>query len=66
MLALLSMRLRFWDLFVVRACLYPFYIANAPHARFLARKAARPLPVFQVPLVVFNFCLQAFAMKIGT
>ena len=103
-LAALSLRLRFWDLFVVRSVrlahriahratphtfcspsrvcvcdagcpslaslmnlqmLYPFYIANAPHARFHSRKAIRSLPVFQIPLVVFNFCLHLAAVKIG-
>ena len=34
LLATLSVVLRFWDLFVIRAVLYPIYIANAPHARF--------------------------------
>ena len=37
LLASASLRLRFWDLFVLRAVLYPLYIANAPHARFASR-----------------------------
>jgi len=56
-LALLSIGLRFWDLFVVRAVLYPVYIANAPHASF-EQLRCRPLPVFQPALAIFNGVLQ--------
>ena len=45
-LAGLSLYLRFWDLFVVRAVLYPIYIANAPHALY-ERLRCTPLPAFQ-------------------
>ena len=50
--------LRFWDLFVIRAILYPIYIANAPHASFDTLVAARPLPVFQPALAFFNGATQ--------
>ena len=56
-LALLSITLRFWDLFVVRAVLYPIYIANAPHAGF-EHLNCRPLPVFQPALAFFNGAMQ--------
>ena len=45
-LATLSIFLRFWDFFVVRAVLYPLYIANAPYATF-DKLRCRPLPAFQ-------------------
>lgn len=57
LLALLSIVLRFWDLFVVRAVLYPVYIANAPHASF-EHLDCRPLPVFQPALAFFNGAMQ--------
>ena len=47
-LASLSIRLRFVDLFVLRTVAYCFYMANAPHASFRTR-VCRPLPVFQMP-----------------
>ena len=64
-LASLSIHLRFWDLFALRAAIYPLYIANAPHARFETRRAARSIPVFQLPLVLFNSILQLAALKLG-
>ena len=63
-LASLSIHLRFWDLFTLRAVLYPLYIANAPHATFETRRTERPLPVFQIPLVIFNTITQLVAMKL--
>ena len=63
-LAVLSLYLRFWDLFVVRACIYPIYIANAPYACFKAQKC-HPLPVFQMPLLLFNSVLQLVALNLG-
>ena len=65
-LASFSLTLRFWDLFVVRSVLYPVYIANAPYARFHARRAAAPLPVFRAPLLVFNAGIHLAALKVGT
>ena len=64
-LAALSIRLRFWDLFALRAVLYPLYIANAPHAHFASRRVERALPVFQLPLVLFNALLQIAAQVVG-
>jgi hypothetical protein len=66
-LASVSIHLRFWDLFALRAVLYPLYIANAPHARFEPRRVVRPLPVFQMPLVLFNSFLSSFlaALRFG-
>ena len=64
-LAFLSLHLRFWDLFVIRTVLYPIYIANAPHARFESRRASQPLPVFQLPLLVFNALLQLVAASLA-
>mmetsp|Transcript_16557 Transcript_16557/g.42513 ORF Transcript_16557/g.42513 Transcript_16557/m.42513 type:complete len:140 (+) Transcript_16557:1664-2083(+) len=64
-LASLSLQLRFWDLFALRAVLYPIYIANAPHACFEKHKARRPLPVFQLPLFLFNCVLQLCAMTLS-
>ena len=62
-LAFLSLPLRFWDLFVLRACLYPVYIANAPHASFASLRV-RPLPIFQPALVVFNSIVQLANMHV--
>ena len=62
-LASLSIRLRFWDLFVVRTVLYCFYIANAPHACFRGR-SCRPLPVFQLPRLLFDAFLQLAALRV--
>jgi len=64
-LAWLSMRLRFWDLFALRTVLYPIYIANAPYARFESRKASRSLPVFKLPLLFFNSLIQLTAASIA-
>ena len=64
-LAFLSLHLRFWDLFAIRTVLYPIYIANAPHARFESRRASQPLPVFQLPLLVFNALLQLVAASLA-
>ena len=64
LLASCSLSLRFWDLFTLRAVLYPLYIANAPHARF-AQRGCRPLRVFRPPLVLFNACLQFAAHRSG-
>ena len=64
LLASASLRLRFWDLFVLRAVLYPLYIANAPHARFASR-SCKPLPVFKPPLVLFNAVLQIAVLRLG-
>jgi len=64
-LAFLSVRLRFWDLFVVRTMLYPIYIANAPHARFQSRKAGLRLPVFRAPVLLFNAVLQLVAASLA-
>lgn len=57
LLAILSMVLRFYDLFVIRTVLYPIYIANAPHAHF-EKLRCRALPVFQVAFGVINSALQ--------
>ena len=64
-LASFSLTLRFWDLFAVRSVLYPIYIANAPHAHFEPRIAPTALPVFQMPLLIFNSLLQLFALRLG-
>ena len=53
LLASLSLGLRFWDLFAIRAVLYPLYIANAPRARYEGY-AVRRLPVFQTVTFVLN------------
>ena len=58
----LQVLLRFWDLFVIRAVLYPLYIANAPHARFEALRC-RPLPVFRLAFGVINGGLQLAELK---
>ena len=58
----LQVVLRFWDLFVIRAVLYPLYIANAPHARFEALRC-RPLPVFRLAFGVINGGLQLAELK---
>lgn len=63
-LASFSLRLRFFDLFVLRAVLYPLYIANAPHALF-AHRSCQPLPVFHVPLGVFNAILELATVRLG-
>ena len=52
-LASLSLGLRFWDLFAIRAVLYPLYIANAPRARYEGY-AVRRLPVFQTVTFALN------------
>ena len=62
-LAALSMYLRFWDLFVVRALLYPIYIANAPHARYEPLRC-RPLPAFQAAFGVINSALQLADLRL--
>ena len=62
-LASLSIHLRFWDLFAIRAVLYPLYIANAPHARF-ASCPCQPLPVFRAPLAFFNAILELAALRL--
>ena len=62
-LASCSLHLRFFDLFVLRAVLYPLYIANAPHARFAACPC-QPLPVFRPPLAFFNAILQLAALRL--
>ena len=62
LLATLSVVLRFWDLFVIRAVLYPIYIANAPHARFDSLRC-RPLPVFQLAFGVINGGLQLVELR---
>ena len=54
--------LRFWDLFVIRAVLYPVYIANAPHARFESLRC-RPLPDFHVAFSVINGGLQLVELR---
>ena len=53
LLASLSLLLRFWDLFAIRAVLYPLYIANAPRARYEGY-AVRRLPVFQTVTFALN------------
>jgi len=53
LLASLSLGLRFWDLFAIRAVLYPLYIANAPRARYEGY-AVRRLPVFQTVTFALN------------
>ena len=53
------------DLFALRAVLYPLYIANAPHARFAPCRVQRALPVFQLPLVLFNSFLSLAALRLG-
>ena len=53
LLASLSTRLRYWDLFALRAALYPLYIANAPRARYEGY-AVRRLPVFQTVTFALN------------
>ena len=62
LLATLSVLLRFWDLFVIRAILYPLYIANAPHARFETLRC-RPLPAFQLAFGVINSGLQLVELR---
>ena len=62
LLATLSVVLRFWDLFVIRAILYPLYIANAPHARFETLRC-RPLPVFHLAFGVINGGLQLVELR---
>lgn len=62
LLATLSVLVRFWDLFVIRACLYPMYIANAPHARYDTLRC-RPLPVFQLAFGVINGGLQLVELR---
>ena len=57
LLAFFAQRLRFFDLFVLRACLYPIYIANSQHARWHAHPCL-PIPVFQLPLIGFNLFLE--------
>lgn len=61
-LAALSAQLRFWDLFTIRAVLYPIYIANAPHANFRALSTRR-LPVFQACFGTINAVLQLAEMR---
>jgi len=61
-LAALSAGLRFWDLFVLRAVLYPIYIANAPHARYSDAPTSR-LPVFQACFGVINSALQLAELR---
>ena len=53
LLASLSLALRFWDLFAIRAVLYPVYIANAPKARYAGLEVRR-LPVFQTVTFALN------------
>jgi hypothetical protein len=62
-LATLSIFLRFWDFFVVRAVLYPLYTANAPHATF-DRLRCRPLPAFQVAFGLCNSLLQLAELRL--
>jgi hypothetical protein len=61
-LAALSARLRFWDLFAIRAVLYPLYIANAPHADF-RKLSTRRLPVFQACFGAINAALQLAELR---
>ena len=65
LLAILSIQLRFWDLCAVRAVLAPLYVANAPHARFESRRVEQPLPLFQLPLMLFNSLVQSAARRQG-
>ncbi len=64
-LASLSIHLRFVDLYAIRASVYPLYMANAPHATFATTRVHRALPVFQMPLFVFNGLLQLAALRLG-
>jgi len=61
-LAALSAGLRFWDLFTIRAVLFPIYIANAPHARF-TKLTTRRLPVFQACFGAINAVLQLAELR---
>ena len=47
---MLSLRLGYFELFCVRATLYPLYIANARHASY-ADLRVRPLPAFRAPFL---------------